>query len=277
VVSESCPLVGRSVREGRFRNHYNAAIIAVARNGKRVGRKIGDIILRPGDTLLLEAHCSFAEQQRNSRDFFLVSRIEDTTPLQHHKALLAMSILIVMVLSVAFGLLSMLKAAMLAAGLMIISGCVTGRTARRSVDWSILIVIAASFGIGSALQISGAAQNVATSIIDLSSGSPGMTLTLLFLVTALLSAFATNNAAAVIMFPIALTTASGLQVSALPFVIALMVAASASFATPIGYQTNLMVFGPGGYRFSDYLRIGLPLTLLVGLLTVMLTPLIWPF
>jgi di/tricarboxylate transporter len=277
VVSESCPLVGRSVREGRFRNHYNAAIIAVARNGKRVGRKIGDINLRPGDTLLLEAHRSFAEQQRNSRDFFLVSKIEDTTPLQHHKALLAMSILAVMVACVAFGFLSMLKASMLAAGLMIISGCVTGRTARRSVDWSILIVIAASFGIGTALQISGAAQNVATSIIGFSSGNAGMTLTLLFLVTALLSAFATNNAAAVIMFPIALTTASELQVSALPFVIALMVAASASFATPIGYQTNLMVFGPGGYRFTDYLRIGLPLTLLVGLLTVILTPLIWPF
>jgi di/tricarboxylate transporter len=145
------------------------------------------------------------------------------------------------------------------------------------VDWSILIVIAASFGIGSALLITGAAQTVATSIIDLSSGNPGMTLALMFLVTSLLSAFATNNAAAVIMFPVALSTASGLQVSALPFIIALMVAASASFATPIGYQTNLMVFGPGGYRFSDFMRIGLPLTLLVGLLTVILAPLIWPF
>lgn len=277
VVSESCPLVGRSVREGRFRNHYNAAIIAVARNGKRIGRKIGDICLRPGDTLLLEAHRSFSEQQRNSRDFFLVSQIKDSTPLQHHKALLALSILVLMVLCVVFELLSMLKASMLAAGLMIISRCVSGRTARRSVDWSILIVIAASFGIGSALQITGAAQIVAISIIGLSSSDPGITLALLFLVTALLSAFATNNAAAVIMFPVALTTASGLQVSALPFIITLMVAASASFATPIGYQTNLMVFGPGGYRFTDYLRIGLPLTFLVGLLTVILAPLIWPF
>jgi di/tricarboxylate transporter len=277
VVSDSCPLAGKSVRKGRFRNTYNAVIIAVARNGKRVQQKIGDIVLRPGDTLLLESHHSFAEQQRNSRDFYLVSAIEGSNPPQYQKAMLAMLILALMVLSVTTGWLSMLKASLLAAGLMVLTRCTTGREARRSVDWQILIVIAASFGLGSALQITGAAEIIAVSLVELAGGSTGISLSLMFAVTALLSAVATNNAAAVIMFPIALTTATNLGVSAVPFVITLMVAASASFATPIGYQTNLMVYGVGGYRFSDYLRIGIPLTVLVGLTTILVVPLVWHF
>jgi len=277
VVSDSCPLAGKSVRKGRFRNTYNAVIIAVARNGKRVQQKIGDIVLRPGDTLLLESHHSFAEQQRNSRDFYLVSEIEGSNPPQYQKAMLAMSILVLMVLAVTTGWLSMLKASLLAAGLMILTRCTTGREARRSVDWQILIVIAASFGLGSALQITGAAEIIAISLVELAGGSTGISLSLMFAVTALLSAVATNNAAAVIMFPIALTTANNLGVSSVPFVITLMVAASASFATPIGYQTNLMVYGVGGYRFSDYLRIGIPLTVLVGLTTILVVPQVWHF
>jgi di/tricarboxylate transporter len=277
VVSDSCPLVGKSVRKGRFRNFYNAVIIAVARNGRRVQQKIGDIVLRPGDTLLLESHHSFVEQQRNSRDFFLVSEIDGANPPQYQKAMLAMSILAMMIVLVTTGWLSMLKASLLAAGLMIITRCTSGREARRSIDWQILIVIAASFGIGTALHDTGAAESIAISMIDLAGGNAEISLALMFAATALLSAVATNNAAAVIMFPIALTTANNLGVSLMPFVLTLMVAASASFATPIGYQTNLMVYGVGGYRFPDYLRIGIPLTLLVGLTAILVVPLVWHF
>jgi di/tricarboxylate transporter len=252
-------------------------IIAVARNGKRVQQKIGDIVLRPGDTLLLESHHSFAVQQRNSRDFYLVSEIEGTNPPQHKKAMLAISILALMILSVTTGWLSLLKASLLAAGLMILTRCTSGREARRSVDWQILIVIAASFGLGTALHNTGAAESIAVSLVELAGGSSGISLALMFAVTALLSAVVTNNAAAVIMFPIALTTANNLGVSFMPFVITLMIAASTSFATPIGYQTNLMVYGVGGYRFSDYLRIGLPLTLLVGLTTIIVVPVAWNY
>jgi di/tricarboxylate transporter len=277
VVSDSCPLAGKSVCKGRFRNFYNAVIIAVARNGKRVQQKIGDIVLRPGDTLLLESHHSFVEQQRNSRDFFLVSEIDGTNPPQYQKAMLAISILALMILLVTTGWLSMLKASLLAAGLMILTRCTSGREARRSVDWQILIVIAASFGLGSALHNTGAAESIAISLIELAGGNEVISLALMFAATALLSAVATNNAAAVIMFPIALTTANNLGLSLMPFVLTLMVAASASFATPIGYQTNLMVYGVGGYRFSDYLRIGIPLTVLVGLTTILVVPLVWHF
>ncbi len=277
VVSNSGPLVGKSIREGRFRTHYNAAVIAVARNGERINKKIGDIVLRPGDTLLLEAHPSFVEQQRNSRDFFLVSHLEDARPLRHERALVAVVIMGFMVMTVALGWLSMLKAAMLAAGFMLITRCTTEQIARRAVDWQVLVVIAASFGIGTALQSTGAAQAVAQSLISTAGGLPWLALALVYLVTALFTSLATNNAAAVIMFPIALATAENLGVNVLPFVMTIMIAASASFATPIGYQTNLMVYGPGGYRFADYLRIGIPLTGLVGVTTVLIAPLVWSF
>jgi len=267
----------QSIRESRFRTQYNAAIIAVSRNGVQLKKKIGDIVLRSGDTLLLEAHASFIDRQRNSRDFYLVSRLEDSHPLRHDRALIAILLLAGMVVSAAVGWLSMLEAAMLTAGLMIMSKCTTGQTARRAVDWQVLIVIAASLGIGLALQLSGAAQMIARVLLSLADDSPWIALALIFAITALFSAVITNNTAAVLMFPIAMATSKALDVSFMPFMITIMVAASVSFATPIGYQTNLMVYGPGGYRFSDYTRIGVPLTLLVGLIVVFFVPLIWAF
>jgi len=276
VVSNTSPLADKTVREGRFRTLYNAAIIAVSRNGERIQQKIGDIKLRAGDTLLLVSTPSFVLQHRNSRDFFLVSSLCESPPLRHERAPLAMLILAAMVASVALGWLSMLKAAMLAAGLMILTRCTRGRLARRAVDWQVLIVIGASFGIGSALQNTGAAAAVAESLLALAGNDPRLALGLVFVATALLTAIATNNAAAVLMFPIALATAERLELNFLPFAVTIMIAASASFATPIGYQTNLMVYGAGGYRFADYLRFGGPLTLLVGAITIGLAPVVWP-
>ncbi|MCK5480357.1 MAG: SLC13 family permease [Gammaproteobacteria bacterium] len=276
VVSDSFPLIGKSIRKGRFRTLYSAVVIAVARNGARISNKVGDIILQPGDTLLLETRQSFLEQHRNSRDFLLISRLVDFQLPRHERVWIAFGIIGLMVLSVTLGWLSMLQAAMLAAGLMIITRCTSGTIARRAVDWQVLVVIAASFGIGNALQITGAAHAVATSLIGGSAGSPWMVLSMIYLITALFSAVVTNNAAAVLMFPIALASANQLAVDFLPFAITVMIAASASFATPISYQTNLMVYGPGGYHFTDYLRLGLPLTLLVGLATILVVPLAWP-
>lgn len=275
VISNTSPLVGKTVREGRFRSVYNAAIIAVARNGEKIHQKIGDIKLRAGDTLLMVSHSAFVEQQHNSRDFFLVSGLSDMQNVRHERAPLAIIILIAMVAVVALGWLSMLKAAMLAAGLMIITRCTTGRIARRAVDWQVLIVIAASFGIAAALQNSGAASAIAHWLVSFSQGVPWLALALIFASTSLFSALATNNAAAVIMFPIALSTSESLGVSFLPFAVTIMVAASASFATPIGYQTNLMVYGAGGYHFKDYVYFGGPLTIIVGIVTVAIVPWVW--
>ncbi len=277
VVSDTCPLVGMTIRDGRFRNLYNAVVIAVGRNGERLRKKIGDIVLRAGDTLLLETHPSFAEQQRNSRDFYLVSQVADSRPLRHERVWIALAILCGMVMVVTLGWLSMLNAAMLAAGLMILTGCCTTGIARRSVDWQVLLVIAAAFGMERALQQSGAAAAVAQTLLALAGEHPWGALAAVYGATMLVSNMIANNAAAVLMFPIALATASSLGVNLMPFVMGVMMAASCSFATPISYQTNLMVYGPGGYHFVDYLRFGGPLSLLLWGLTVALTPLVWPF
>jgi di/tricarboxylate transporter len=277
VVSDTCPLVGKSVREGRFRSRYHAVIIALARNGRRMHGKVGDMILRVGDTLLLEARPNFIDQQGKSRDFYLVSEVGGFHPPNYKDAPLAVAITIGMVVLASSGLLSMLEAALVAAGLMIATGCTSGQVARRAPDWQVLVVIATSFGIGMALQKTGVAGVLADGIIGLAGGSPWATLGLVFTTTALLTAIATNNVAALLTFPIALSAANHINVDVMPFAITIMVAASASFTTPIGYQTNLMVYNAGGYRFSDFVRIGLPLTLLVGLVTVGLVPLVWSF
>ncbi|MBM4310545.1 MAG: SLC13 family permease [Deltaproteobacteria bacterium] len=277
VVSNTCPLVGKSIREGRFRERYNAVVVAVARNGERVQGRLGDIVLRPGDTLLVEAHAGFIPRQKDSRDFYLVSEVGDSSPLRFEKAPVAFAILSVMVTVAAFGWLSMLKAALLAAALMLITGCCSHASARRSIEWDVLLTIAAALGLGLALEKTGAANALAGSLLGVAGSNPWIVLAMVYLATSICTEVITNNAAAVLVFPIAMYTAEQLGVSSMPFIMCIMVAASASFATPIGYQTNLMVYGPGGYRFGDYLRIGIPLNLTIGCVSVALAPLIWPF
>jgi di/tricarboxylate transporter len=277
VVSDRCPIVGRTIREGRFRSNYEAVVLAVARHGERVAGKIGDISLRSGDTLLLEARPSFVQQHYDSRDFLLVSEVARSEPPSHDRAWISIGILAAMVAGVTLGGISMLKAALLAAGLMVLTRCATSERARRSIDWSLLTVIAAALGIGKAMQVSGAAEVIAQTWMSLAGEDPWAALTVVYITTALFTAFLTNIAAAVLMFPIALSAAAGIEVSPYPFMIAIMMAASTSFATPIGYQTNLMVYGPGGYRFVDYLRIGLPLNVVIGITAILLIPRLWPF
>lgn len=277
VVSGQGPLSGKSIRDIGFRRRYNAVVIAVARSGQRLDQKIGDIELERGDTLLLEARPNFFEEHRNSRHFLLVRRIEDSSPPRHDHARRAILIMLGMVLTAAFGIFSMLEAALLAAGLMIATGCVSPETARRSIDWPTLIVIGASFGLSAALEKTGAARAVTETLLTLTGPGPISNLVAIYVATVVMTNTITNNAAAALMFPFAVSVAHNLGVSLLPFGIAIMMGASAAYATPMGYQTNLMVMGPGGYRFIDYLRLGLPLTFITSIVTLVLIPRIWAF
>ncbi len=279
VVSADCPLVGLSIRDGQFRTRYNAVVLAVARAGSRIQQKIGDIVLAPGDTLLIEALPAFVESHRISRDFLLVSAVESSQPVRWEKAGFALGILLAMILIAVFEPFDwgMLEAALLAAGAMLAFRCVTATQARRAVDWQVLIVIAASLGLGKALEVTGAAGFMAGELIDLAQGNPWLTLVIVYAITTTLTEVITNNAAAVLVFSIAVGAAEAMGVDAKPFLFTVMMAASASFMTPIGFQTNLMVMGPGGYRFGDYVRIGLPLNVMAGIVTCALAPLIWPF
>ena len=277
VISAGNPVNGQSIRDARFRHRYNAVVLSVARNGLRLKEKVGDILLQPGDTLLLEAKKGFLFKYRNSRDFLLISKLENSDTLRHEKAPWALAIMLVMLVLIVTGVMNILQAALLAVAMLLLSRCLNIESARRSVDYQILLVIAGAFGLGAAVQKVGLAQIIAEQALLVSGGEPLIMLVLVYLTTVVLTELVTNNAAAIIMFSIAINGAESLGVSVMPFAVAVMIAASASFITPIGYQTNLMVYGPGGYQYSDYLKLGLPLSILVAIFSLWLIPIFWPF
>lgn len=277
VLGTEFPALGQTVRASRFRTRFNAVILSISRQGKRIPGKLGDITFQVGDTLLMEASEEFVEQYRFRRDFLLVSALNNSTPPDFRRAPLALSILTIMVLLSALGILPIMSSAFLAAGAMIVGGCVTASKARRNIDLPVLVVIAASFALGAAMTETGAALWIAEALILNDNMSPWLALAMVYLLTMMFTEVITNNAAAVLMFPIAMAVAEQLGVHYMPFVFAIMFAASASFVTPLGYQTNMMVYGPGRYRFSDYLRIGAPLSLVVAMASILLIPLLWPF
>lgn len=279
VIGPEFPGINKSVKDSAFRTRYQAAILSISRAGQRLPGKVGEMVLRVGDTLLLETGDSFVEQYRYRRDFMLVSPLRDSTPPDFSKAPRAVAILVGMIAVNVLGWLDVLEAAFLAGGLLLVTGCVTVNRARQnvSVNLPVLVVIGASFALGRALDESGAAAWVVGHLFAGFGGSPWLALLAIYVITAVFTELITNNAAAVLVFPIATGLAHQLGVSPMPYIVAVMFAASASFLTPIGYQTNLMVMGPGGYRFTDYLKIGTPMALIAAGVTVGLVPLIWGF
>ena len=182
-----------------------------------------------------------------------------------------------MVIAGATGLVDVLVAALAAAVLMLVTRCTTPASARTAIDWTVLVTIGASFGVGSALESTGAAHSIMATWLALAGDNPLVSLAAIYVLTVCATETITNNAAAVLIFPLAVEAAHGLGVDPTPFIIAIMVAASASFATPIGYQTNTMVYGVGGYRFLDFIRVGTPMTLMLGVVALLIIPRVWPF
>ncbi|MDN2661243.1 SLC13 family permease [Neptunomonas sp. CHC150] len=266
----------QSIKDSRFRTRFQAAILSVSRNGQRITGKIGDIRLQVGDTLLLETGQDFVGQYRSRRDFLLVSAMNDSTPPAFSKAPFALYVLLGMVLLSASGLLSILEAAFLAAGAMLVTRCISVTKARRNIDLTVITVIAASFSLGEAMTKTGMAEQIAQWLM-FGGMSPWVMLAIVYVLTTLFTEVITNNAAAILMFPIAVSIAQQLGVDHMPFVIAVMFAASASFIMPLGYQTNLMVMGPGGYQTSDFLKIGIPMSIIVSVASIVLIPFIWAF
>lgn len=275
VVSQSCAAVGETVRSSRFHDRYGAIVLALARHGERIEGNLGNIIIQPGDTMLLEARPAFVTRQRYNKDFLVVNDL-DKEPPRHEKAVLSWLILAAAVLAAGAGLISMLNAALLAVGAMIVGGCLSISQAEKSLDMPVLITIAASFALGAALEKTGVAATLAENLVALSGGRPWLLLVLTYTAVTLLTETITNNAAAVIMVPLALAITQQAGLNPEPFMLAIMIAASASFATPLGYQTNLMVYGPGSYRFSDFLRAGIPMNILVGVTALITLLLFWP-
>jgi di/tricarboxylate transporter len=269
VISSSSPLRGMNVRESNFRSRYNAVIIAIHRNGERIQKKIGDIVLREGDTLLILTQPEFLKKWYNSRDFHLVSESASIPSKPQKLVYLSIAIFLLMITIMTLEVIPIVYATAIAAVVMVFSRCVSPQDAQRSVQWNVLLIIASAFGISRALSNSGVAQVLAKALIDLvgSFGVLGI-LSGVYFMTSLYTELITNNAAAAFLFPIAIATASEAGYDPHPFAIAVAIGASASFATPIGYQTNLMVYGPGGYKYTDFLKIGVLMNLFMGIMAI---------
>ncbi len=277
VVSPSAPFVGQTVRAARFRSSFGAAILSISRDGGRLAGKVGDVTLRGGDTLLIETDTGFADRHRFDRTFLLVSALRDSTPPDLSRAPLALGILVAVIVVSTLELMDLMVAGFVGAGAMLLTRCLSLDAARRSLDWEVLIVVAASLGLGTALHVTGAAKLLADALVGAAAAQPLVTLAAIYVTTMVFTELISNNAAAALMFPIAVAAARQLGADPMPFVVGVMFAASLSFITPIGYQTNLMVYGPGGYRFMDYVRFGTPLTALTTLVALLLIPIVFPF
>jgi di/tricarboxylate transporter len=278
MVSPRCPLIGRRVGDGTFRQRYNAAVIAVARHGERVeNARLSDWELRAGDILLVEVGADFFERHRASADFYLVTPRGAPQIASPVRAWTGLAVLGAMVTAAATGWLSMFRAATAAVGILFLGRFLNRDLFREALDVPVLLTIALSFGIGVSLDSSGAAAGIASVVGAFGDGSPWIALAAVYVATVVVTEMITNNAAAALMIPVAFAIADRLDVSHLPFTVAVMVGASASFMTPIGYTTNLMVYGPGGYRFTDFARAGIPLAVLTALVTLTLVPILWPF
>jgi di/tricarboxylate transporter len=271
VISPNSPLIGKKVRESQFRSHYNAVIIAMHRSGERIRQKIGDVVFHPGDTILILAKHSFLNDWYHSKDFYLVSKIPSQPSKPRRYSIFSLCILGSMILCMILNIVPILLAVSFAAIMLIVTRCLTTEEARNSVEWNVLLIIASAFGIARAIENSGVAHFLANRLIFMvdSLGVLGI-LAGVYFITNLYTNIITNNAAAALLFPIALSVSNQMGYNPRPFFIAVAIAASASFATPIGYQTNLMVYGPGGYRFKDFLRIGIPMNFLIGICAIII-------
>jgi len=278
VVAETAELAGKTLKEADFRERYGGVVLAIQRSGERLEGPLGRIPIKAGDLLIIEAREGFDERWNANRSvFYLVApRLARRPRPTPRKAPLALVILSLMIIAFATGIIPLVTAAFVAALLMVGVGAIDISGARDSIDVPVLIVIAAALGLGAALQDTGVAAISARFIIEMTAeGGLIFVLLGLYIVTNILTELITNNAAAALMVPIALAAAAELGVDPIAFAVIVAIGASASFMSPIGYQTNLMVMGPGGYRFIDYFKVGLPVTLLVMATTVTVVFFVW--
>lgn len=291
VIGARFPGINKRVGDFNFMRHYGAEVKEIRRSGESIVENLSRVKFREGDTLVLLADDSFISTWGDSSVFVLLANSKDTEPhASKKKRWFALTLLVLMIAGATVGELSFVEEMDLGVDLdMFFFAAVTtvimawtklfpARKYTKYISWDILITIACAFAISRAMVNSGVADMIAKGIIDMSDDySPHVLLAVLFIITNLFTELITNNAAAALSFPLALSLSSQLGVSPMPFFVVICMAASASFSTPIGYQTNLIVQGIGNYKFTDFVRIGLPLNILTFIISVLLIPLIWPF
>ena len=276
LITPGCKMVGRSLGEMRLRRRYGVYPLAVHRKNQNIGRQLDDLVVRVGDTLLLEG--TPEDIQRLARDVDLVDVSHPSArAFRRGHAPIAIAALVGVVALAGFGVAPIFFLSILAVTLVLITRCIDADEAFSFIDGRLLALIFAMLAIGAALEASGAVKLIVEAVAPWLKLLPGALIVwAIYLLTSVLTELVSNNAVAVVVTPIAIGLAQAMGIDARPLVVAVMVAASASFATPIGYQTNMLVYGPGGYKFTDFLRVGIPLNLSMGLLASALIPFLWP-
>ncbi|WP_349305674.1 SLC13 family permease [Bacillus sp. FJAT-49711] len=277
VVSHHSSLLYKKIQDSYFRSKFDAGVIAVHRHRERIKSKIGDITLKPGDALLLLCGPDFDMKMRQSNDFYVTTSLSTPSILEDQKkGWFSVIALLSMIVLVTLNMITMLKAVIILVCILLILKVVKPDEAMKSLHFPVLLLIACAFGVGTALLVSGTASYLAGGLIHIAQPYGILAVIgVLYLATNILTEIITNSAAAVIMFPISIEVAQQMSVEPIPFVLAITIAASASFSTPIGYQTNLIVYGPGGYKFIDYFKIGFPLNIIVMLSTIFMIYTFW--
>lgn len=276
VVSHNSSLAGIRIKDSNFRGKYDAAIIAVHRNGEKLSGKIGNIMFKPGDVILLLVGNDFYKRAKNIPVFYIISKQEEIVEPNIWKSWLLIGGLVLAITLSAFNFVSLFTALLILFAFVLALNIIPYHEIRKGFDFNLVILMALGLALGKGMINSGAAEAIAAGFLKFSGMlHVGILLFILFIVTNLLSSYITNKAAAAIIFPISMVIASSLGLPYQPFVLVVAFGAAANFITPIGYQTNLMVYGPGGYSFNDFFKIGLPLTLLYAVVCSAI--LLWQF
>jgi di/tricarboxylate transporter len=277
VIAPRSSLIGKTLQTVWFQDRYHLVVIAIRRQLGTIWSKLNKTRLQFGDALLVQGSKSAILRLKQDDDFIVVQEAE-TPPLEASKFFIPFAVIVTVVTVAAMGIAPIMVAAVVGAVTLLVTRCVRASDAYKAIDWSVIFLLAGMIPLSIAITKTGAAKAIASGILHLGEGSdPRIALALLYALCAILTEFMSNNATASLLTPIAISTALLLQVDPKPFVMAVAFAASTSFSTPVGYQTNAMIFTPGGYKYSDFLRTGIPLNLLFFIVSVYLIPKIWPF
>lgn len=276
LITPGCHMIGRALGEMRLRRRYGVYVLAAHRRSQNIGRQLDELVVQVGDTLLLEGRIEDIKRLSDEMDMVDVSHPK-TRAYRRGKAPIAIGALLAVVVLSSLDLAPILVLAFLAVTTILVTRCIDSDEALEFVDGSLLAMILAMLAVGEGLDRSGAVEMIVTAVRPWMDGlSPFATILLIYLIGLILTEFLSNNAVAVIFTPIAIELAQALGADPRPFVVAVMFSATLAFATPIGYQTNMMVYGPGGYKFLDFTKVGVPLNLITWILCSALIPVFWP-
>lgn len=277
IVGRKNSMIGRSVKQSNLRRRFGVVVAAFHRKGINLQEAYQDVPILFGDTVLLEGPVRNLQELQKQDDFLSLSEVTFKVPKRGH-VVLALSIMCSVVLAAGFGVLSIASAALAGAVLAIVTRCVDLKDAYRAIEWNVLFLIYGMLGVGLAMEKTGGAEWLAGGVVTtMEAFGPIAILAAIYMLSSLLTEAVTNNAVAILLTPIVISIAGSLEVDPRPFIVAIMFGASASFLTPIGYQTNTYVYSAGGYRFSDFMKVGIPLNLVLWVVAVIMIPIFWPF